>query len=817
MLGVPPCVLETGQSAVSLRVGSFRAQILPEQLQEVPLLHAALCSTRSAFGQARAQVSLADVLEELRPASGTADALRRAWTEETWRAFTTFLRGDRRVQLLPRVDAIRSQLIELQLSAVTGAGSVHTLRQRIIAESDAIAEEVSDGHGAVVLPPWPHLPDDDVTAIFAKDVAVLARLRGCVEAAVGAPSERLLLPCVLLASALRAGSVLDRALAEVARLIPEVVLAPGSNPPELALLTNAQLDTLSALLAGSDGGRAILASQAASLTSRSAASLEDYARALAAAPADGHYAVLEDLPAQREVVRPAAREQRRPLAEGVQAAPARHYVSRFAQIAEELAAQPPLRVEPAAPRDDDQRPAAELAERLLVPPPVQPAERVSAQQPAPRTGDAWSASAPVDRAGSALPSALPAPPPAARPSTPPATAPPAAQPAARPAPRPAPRRELSPASWSSGSDDGWSLQAALGLDSPPRDRQRSTPDLHGGRPRPPPRPPPPHVQCVETVRAPRGATDERPAAERVLVYRCADEARREAERKHRGRRAASELQRRAADPSRDARQRWERRRAIAADQRSTVRVRAASAKAVVRAGADEGSPPPRQTASQSPEPDGDEKVRAAVLRAKRRAVDGEKKLREEKYRLEHLKDATRDELFAKRDERLQRFVHEKMQRFKPEDMLGGLKGKEESRGSLCSPLLSSSAVSPEVVRLPSSADGSSPAFSTPPEIAVLKASPGTSTSNTPPPRYAELPDQRRSESPEVVEEESAEPSARKVPIPLGEIDNPLVEDGFCVLTTAQAAEAADRELWELSRYLPRRGISKPAAWLRPET
>jgi len=41
----------------------------------------------------------------------------------------------------------------------------------------------------------------------------------------------------------------------------------------------------------SDGGRAILASQAASLTSRSAASLEDYARALAAAPADGHYAV----------------------------------------------------------------------------------------------------------------------------------------------------------------------------------------------------------------------------------------------------------------------------------------------------------------------------------------------------------------------------------------------------------------------------------------------------------------------------------------------------------------------------------------------
>ena len=73
------------------------------------------------------------------------------------------------------MDAIRSQLIELQLSAVTGAGSslsscareifpsdvrnsftfrnkqaekmpayarsVHTLRQRIIAESDAIAEE----------------------------------------------------------------------------------------------------------------------------------------------------------------------------------------------------------------------------------------------------------------------------------------------------------------------------------------------------------------------------------------------------------------------------------------------------------------------------------------------------------------------------------------------------------------------------------------------------------------------------------------------------------------------------------------------------
>ena len=30
----------------------------------------------------------------------------------------------------------------------------------------------------------------------------------------------------------------------------QVVLAPGSNPPELALLTNAQLDTLSALLAG---------------------------------------------------------------------------------------------------------------------------------------------------------------------------------------------------------------------------------------------------------------------------------------------------------------------------------------------------------------------------------------------------------------------------------------------------------------------------------------------------------------------------------------------------------------------------------------
>ena len=59
---------------------------------------------------------------------------------------------------------------------------------------------------------------------------MLARLRGCVEAAVGAPSERLLLPCVLLASALRAGSVLDRALAEVARLIPEVPqrLGPSS-------------------------------------------------------------------------------------------------------------------------------------------------------------------------------------------------------------------------------------------------------------------------------------------------------------------------------------------------------------------------------------------------------------------------------------------------------------------------------------------------------------------------------------------------------------------------------------------------------------
>merc|ERR1719375_652079 len=96
------------------------------------------------------------------------------------------LRGDRRVDLLPRVDAIRSQLIELQLSAVTGAGSVHTFRQRIIAESDAIAEEVSDSPGAVTLPPWPHLPDDDVTAIFAKDVAVLARLRSSVEAALGA-------------------------------------------------------------------------------------------------------------------------------------------------------------------------------------------------------------------------------------------------------------------------------------------------------------------------------------------------------------------------------------------------------------------------------------------------------------------------------------------------------------------------------------------------------------------------------------------------------------------------------------------------------
>jgi hypothetical protein len=215
-------------------------------------------------------------------------------------------------------------------------------------------------------------------------------------------------------------------------------------------------------------------------------------------------------------------------------------------------------------------------------------------------------------------------------------------------------------------------------------------------------------------------------------------------------------------------------------------------------------------------------VRAAVLRAKRRAVDGERKLREEKYRLEHLKDATREELFAKRDERLQRFVHEKMKGFRPQDVLGAPKSPEEpasQSGALHSPLLPSSAASPEVVRLPSSTGGSSPAFSTPPEIAVLKASPLTSSSNTPPPRYADrLVEHWHSESPDVVDEgSSVEPTARKVPTPLGETDNPPVEDGFCVLTTAQAAEAADRELWELTRYLPRRGISKPAAWLRPES
>merc|ERR1712216_552125 len=146
------------------------------------------------------------------------------------------------------------------------------------------------------------------------------------------------------------------------------------------------------------------------------------------------------------------------------------------------------------------------------------------------------------------------------------------------------------------------------------------------------------------------------------------------------------------------------------------------------------------------------------------------------------------------DERLQRFVHEKMQRFQPQDVLGAPKGSEESGGTICSPLLSSSAGSPEVVRLLSSTDGSSPAFSfsTPPEVAAaFKASPGTSSSNTPPPRYAErLVDNWRSESPAVDAEGSVAPKARKVPTPLAEPDHPAVEDGFCVLTTAQAAEAA---------------------------
>lgn len=49
-------------------------------------------------------------------------------------------------------------------------------------------------------------------------------------------------------------------------------------------------------------------------------------------------------------------------------------------------------------------------------------------------------------------------------------------------------------------------------------------------------------------------------------------------------------------------------------------------------------------------------VGAAVARARRRAVDAEKQLREEKYRLAHAKDAVRDDLFRKRDERLQKFL-----------------------------------------------------------------------------------------------------------------------------------------------------------------
>lgn len=208
-------------------------------------------------------------------------------------------------------------------------------------------------------------------------------------------------------------------------------------------------------------------------------------------------------------------------------------------------------------------------------------------------------------------------------------------------------------------------------------------------------------------------------------------------------------------------------------------------------------------------------------RARRRAVEGEKRLRAEKHAAERAKDARREELFAARDERLQRFLATKLEAFHERDVLGS-RSPTPGGGSVTTPEALTE-VSPGLT-------GSS---STPPP-ATMRWPPRVSPGSLSSPEDARCGAASKLRSPEVAvrratelcsplsdvlvdgcvrltHQQAAEASERDCGSPSPEPELPsraeaVLQEGYVRLTERQA------EAYDLARYLPRRAPS-PAEWL----